>query len=313
MATLALIHSRSTTAASTENKFVQLALERTLALAVEVNGAGTLANTLGSGLDVAIVGDNDFYSQRAQVRALTHCIHGRSITHDYTLQLSARGLPPTLDSLSQLPPFAPTGVRLADVHKTGLGSSAALITSLVSALLLHLHVVPADAFATQGGTTDASEGRKLAHNLAQYVHCLAQGKVGSGFDVSAAAFGSQLYTRFDPAVLKPLMEDGAVRVLLVFQLARANLVSVGGSSGSDARRLARECGMESSRAAFQAAAADTPDARGRRRGKRHAVAGGQGPQMAQGERSSRSALVALPSHVMLICSQRAGFGPRSTS
>jgi phosphomevalonate kinase len=54
-----------------------------------------------------------------------------------------------------------------------------------------------------------SEGRNLAHNLAQFVHCLAQGKVGSGFDVSAAVFGSQLYTRFDPLRLQPLMEGDA--------------------------------------------------------------------------------------------------------
>jgi phosphomevalonate kinase len=50
------------------------------------------------------------------------------------------------------------------------------------------------------------EGTILAHNLAQYVHCSAQGKIGSGFDVSAAVFGSQVYTRFNDAVLKPLMD-----------------------------------------------------------------------------------------------------------
>lgn len=122
-------------------------------------------------------------------------------------QLSARNLPPTLKSLAQLPPFLHTGVRLAEVHKTGLGSSAALITSLVSALLLRLGVIPADAF----DSPTPSEGRRLAHNVAQYVHCLAQGKVGSGFDVSSAVFGSQLYTRFDPLVLQPLMDDNLVR------------------------------------------------------------------------------------------------------
>ena len=127
--------------------------------------------------------------------------------------MTAQNLPPTLESLAKLPHFNKTGVRLPDVHKTGLGSSAALITSLVSALLLHLTAVPADAFATEGGTESASAGRKLAHNLAQYVHCLAQGKVGSGFDVSAAVFGSQLYTRFDPAVLAPLMSESAVSAL----------------------------------------------------------------------------------------------------
>ncbi|KAI0645502.1 Phosphomevalonate kinase [Trametes meyenii] len=173
--------------AGSKNKFVHLALQRTLTLAAELKSVGTLQNTLAHGLDITIVGDNDFYSQRAQ--------------------LKAHNLPATLGSLSKLPVFNKTGVRLQDVHKTGLGSSAALITSLVSGLLLHLNVIPADSFATEGGTAAASEGRKLAHNLAQYVHCLAQGKVGSGFDVSAAVFGSQLYTRFDPAVLEPLMND----------------------------------------------------------------------------------------------------------
>lgn len=54
-------------------------------------------------------------------------------------------------------------------------------------------------------------GRRLTHNLAQFVHCLAQGKVGSGFDVSAAVYGSQLYTRFDPKVIEDLMNDDPVR------------------------------------------------------------------------------------------------------
>jgi phosphomevalonate kinase len=52
--------------------------------------------------------------------------------------------------------------------------------------------------------------RLLAHNVAQYIHCLAQGKVGSGFDVAAAVFGSQLYRRFSPAVIAPLMHDELV-------------------------------------------------------------------------------------------------------
>ncbi|KAI0745379.1 Phosphomevalonate kinase [Earliella scabrosa] len=177
----------NTNSTSTKNKFVHLALQRTLALATELKSAGTLQNALANGLDITIVGDNDFYSQRAQ--------------------LTAQNLPPTLQSLAKLPPFNKTGVRLTDVHKTGLGSSAALITSLVSGLLLHLNVISSDSFAIEGGTETASAGRKLAHNLSQYIHCLAQGKVGSGFDVSAAVFGSQLYTRFDPSVIAPLMND----------------------------------------------------------------------------------------------------------
>lgn len=46
----------------------------------------------------------------------------------------------------------------------------------------------------------------FAHNVAQVAHCQAQGKIGSGFDVASAFFGSQHYIRFsrDPidAVMK---------------------------------------------------------------------------------------------------------------
>lgn len=51
-----------------KNKFVQLALERTLLLALEYQGAAHLRYTLKS-LEITILGDNDFYSQRAQVTA----------------------------------------------------------------------------------------------------------------------------------------------------------------------------------------------------------------------------------------------------
>ncbi|KAL1673938.1 ribosomal protein S5 domain 2-type protein [Schizophyllum commune] len=172
---------------SSKNKFVQLALEKTAALAAEKLGVDTVSKALEAGTDIAIVGDNDFYSQRAQ--------------------LDLQHLPRTMDSLEKLPPFTPTGGALADVHKTGLGSSAALITSLVAALLVRLGVVTTEEFADTSGK---SKGRRLSHNLAQFVHCLAQGKVGSGFDVSAAIFGSHIYTRFDPAVIQPLMDGDAV-------------------------------------------------------------------------------------------------------
>ncbi|KAF8502046.1 Phosphomevalonate kinase [Russula emetica] len=168
---------------ASKNKFVHLALQKTLSLALEAKGPAELEQALGAGLDVTIVGDNDFYSQQDQ--------------------LKSRNLPVLLASLAAIPPFSPTGVALADVAKTGLGSSAALITSLVTALLVQTGLIAPDELAS-------ASSRRLAHNVAQFVHCLAQGKVGSGFDVSAAAFGSQLYTRFSPAVLQPLMDDLAL-------------------------------------------------------------------------------------------------------
>lgn len=164
-----------------KNKFVHLALQHTLNLVSEIHSVAQVQEKLVQGLDIAAVGDNDFYSQRAQLQSL--------------------GLPRTIKSLSQITPFCHNGVKLTDVHKTGMGSSAALITSLVSALLLHFAAISETDFAVLEGA-----GRRLAHNAAQFVHCLAQGKVGSGFDVSSAVFGSQIYRRFSPGVLDPLMK-----------------------------------------------------------------------------------------------------------
>ncbi|KAF9531647.1 ribosomal protein S5 domain 2-type protein [Crepidotus variabilis] len=177
---------------SSSNKFVHLALQHSLALAVEVQGVARVQEKLTQALDIAIVGDNDFYSQRAKLESL--------------------GLPRTISSLSSIPHFASAGVKLSEVHKTGLGSSAALITSLTSALLVHFSVIQASALSADNLLV---EGRQLAHNLAQFVHCIAQGKVGSGFDVSSATFGSHLYTRFDPSVIQGLMSDTSAKLLPV--------------------------------------------------------------------------------------------------
>lgn len=52
------------------------------------------------------------------------------------------------------------------------------------------------------------EKRRL-HNLAQAAHCAAQGKIGSGFDVAAAAYGSCIYKRFSPSILEGLGDVGS--------------------------------------------------------------------------------------------------------
>ncbi|CAN6629865.1 phosphomevalonate kinase [Trichomonascus vanleenenianus] len=82
-----------------------------------------------------------------------------------------------------------------EVPKTGLGSSAALTTVLTTALLAHYHP-----------ETDVSQraDRMKIHNLAQIAHCSAQNKIGSGFDVASAVFGSLIYRRFPPELLKNL-------------------------------------------------------------------------------------------------------------
>lgn len=114
--------------------------------------------------------------------------------NDYYSQTAASG-----DGFGR---FAKFSVPLSGAHKTGLGSSAALVTSLTAALLSHY--LPRDVFdvSTPGG-------RRTLHNLAQAAHCAAQGKVGSGFDVAAAVYGSCTYRRFSPSLLSQLPEPGA--------------------------------------------------------------------------------------------------------
>lgn len=91
---------------------------------------------------------------------------------------------------------------LGAAHKTGLGSSAALITALTAALLSHY--LARDVF-----DVSTQRGRATLHNLAQAAHCAAQAKVGSGFDVAAAVYGSRVYRRFSPDLLAQLPEPGA--------------------------------------------------------------------------------------------------------
>ena len=52
---------------SSYNKFVQIALEKSLRLTTELKGSTYLEGCLNAGLDIVIVGDNDFYSQRNKV------------------------------------------------------------------------------------------------------------------------------------------------------------------------------------------------------------------------------------------------------
>lgn len=79
------------------------------------------------------------------------------------------------------------------VAKTGMGSSAAMTTSLVASLLEFFQVINLE----NGSHRDL----EILHNLAQLAHAIAQGKIGSGFDVSSAVYGTQVYERFDPSIL----------------------------------------------------------------------------------------------------------------
>lgn len=81
---------------------------------------------------------------------------------------------------------------LGNISKTGLGSSAALTTALISSLLI----------SQLEHMQDIDVHREKIHRLAQAAHFAAQGGVGSGFDVAAAVHGSCIYRRFSPSTLQ---------------------------------------------------------------------------------------------------------------
>ncbi|XLR30133.1 hypothetical protein S83_058033 [Arachis hypogaea] len=137
-----------------------------------------------------------------------------------SFQIERRGLPLTPESLASIPPFASITFNTDDgnggdckpeVAKTGLGSSAAMTTAVVGALLHYLGVLFCRVSTNKHylgviklSSSKDQQDRKdytdidLLHKIAQTAHCIAQGKVGSGFDVSSAVYGSQRYVRFSP-------------------------------------------------------------------------------------------------------------------
>jgi phosphomevalonate kinase len=154
-----LFHSSHSPAIS-RNPFVETALSNALTYISSV-----LPKTRIKPASVIILADNDYYSQPSS----------------------------TTDR------FADFGVRLQDAHKTGLGSSAALVTAFTSAILTHY--LPSTLFSLS-----TPRGLTRLHNLAQISHCAAQGKVGSGFDIATAVYGTCVYRRFSPSILSSLGE-----------------------------------------------------------------------------------------------------------
>ncbi|KAL8669660.1 MAG: hypothetical protein Q9168_005756 [Polycauliona sp. 1 TL-2023] len=151
------------TSSQSKNKFVETAL------AYALSYISAVSDTQIEPLSVTIVADTDYYSH------------------------------PASKACKEPARFIDFNVPLTEAHKTGLGSSAALVTAFVAALLTYY--LDESHLGIQ-----SDSGRRRLHNLAQAAHCAAQGKVGSGFDVAAAVYGSCVYRRFSPSLLEALGE-----------------------------------------------------------------------------------------------------------
>lgn len=85
-----------------------------------------------------------------------------------------------------------------------------MTTAVVAALLNYLGVVDLSSYSG----TQHQDNLDVVHIIAQTAHCMAQGKVGSGFDVSSAVYGSHRYVRFSPQVIS------SAQVLSIYIYAR---------------------------------------------------------------------------------------------
>jgi phosphomevalonate kinase len=88
--------------------------------------------------------------------------------------------------------------NINEVIKTGLGSSACLIISVLGIL------------ANELSGNDPTFTQKKIEILGQIINSLAQKKIGSGFDIACAVFGSIVYTKMDAekfSSLVTLMEE----------------------------------------------------------------------------------------------------------
>ncbi len=113
------------------------------------------------------------------------------IAFRYAVEMGAKpsGLDITTNSDS---PFA-YSTSGGKVVKSGLGSSAAVTVATVGSVL--------KLFEIDGNINDA------VHKLSQAAHSIATGKVGSGFDIAAAVYGTILYTRYSPSILNTFPKD----------------------------------------------------------------------------------------------------------
>lgn len=90
------------------------------------------------------------------------------------------------------------------------------MTTVVTAALIGYYrtISNDDSSASSLGSKKAldhtsREDLDIIHNLSQLAHCTAQGKIGSGFDVGSAVYGSIVYRRFPPSALLPVIDLGS--------------------------------------------------------------------------------------------------------
>ncbi len=112
-----------------------------------------------------------------------------------------------------------------DIHvsKSGLGGSAAVTVASIAGMLQLFGIDP--------------DKKDALHKLAQAAHSLANGKIGSGFDIAASTYGSIAYVRYSPEMISSMpsdyTSDDVVKLVNKrwdYSITKAELPSMFGSS-----------------------------------------------------------------------------------
>jgi phosphomevalonate kinase len=85
--------------------------------------------------------------------------------------------------------------------KTGLGSSASLVVSIVSCLIHYFGSIYGSkpfVFADVASSNSELPLKRVIHMLSEWIHTSSQGGIGSGFDIAAALYGSICFQRAKP-------------------------------------------------------------------------------------------------------------------
>lgn len=89
-------------------------------------------------------------------------------------------------------------VKKYDIYShIGIGSSACLIVSLISSLMFSWNLIDEKVFYREEKDSKLS----LIHLLSQIANIIAQNKIGSGFDISTAMYGSQIFQKFPESLI----------------------------------------------------------------------------------------------------------------
>lgn len=192
------------------NKFVSTTIQHCLTLIASIVTKKYWDEHTSKGLGIYIYGDLPFYTSAPSLPGSVVSTAGIDLESGHPIRLTHK--------------FNPDDFKT----KTGLGSSAALVSSLTSALFAYfglfipmkypstlsdesdfvvveenqdeddeepvkeLRAVSSLGVQSCIGNLTIRSAFRMVYQTAQFAHCAAQGKVGSGFDVAACFYGNQV-------------------------------------------------------------------------------------------------------------------------